>query len=98
MLGKKLRNADKLQCFGRESTIRRHVYPFPYVGWALGGRRPDGGALRLGEALTDNTVVQFLDVIADQLTMAGADALTPFIATSPSLSHVRILYPSQPRQ
>ena len=69
-----------------------------YFPIGSGSQRTEEEVLRLGEALSGNTVVQFLDITVDQLTLAGTLALTPFIAFSPSLSQVRILYDSHPRQ
>jgi len=84
----------------RQDVTHIHFLTWGEPTFDRGDRHTDyeDRALRLGEALANNTVVQFLDAGVDQLTMVGADALTPFIATSPSLSHVRLLSPNQPRQ
>jgi len=76
-----------------ENCIDLTYFPIGDRLWSQ--RTDDEEVLRLFEALRNNTVVQFLDVAVGHLTLAGARELTPFIAFSPSLSHVRISYPSQ---
>ena len=86
--------ASLYQALEENSSDITHISSIP----AWGEHTVNVLAIAFGRALTDNTVVQLFEVNVDQMTLAGANALTPFIASSPSLSYVQILYPNQPRQ